>query len=229
MQIINDKGLRDYYIKKSKIKEYIKNENLEKYIKIHEYKNKEVIYNTNQVVDYFYMLLEGKANIYINLKNGKSLLIKIYSPIEFLGDMEFVSGENTQCEARALEKTILLGIKTSDLEILTKDDTDFYKFISKALASKLKNASNSAAINLLYPVENRLCEYLMINSNYGEDLEFEIDKLKYVAETLGSSYRHIQRIIKQLIKEEIIEKNKNKIKIKNLDKIKELSSETYHD
>ncbi|WXR61332.1 cyclic nucleotide-binding domain-containing protein [Peptostreptococcaceae bacterium AGR-M142] len=229
MDVINDNGLRDYYIKKSRIREYIKNENLDKYIKIHEYKNKEVIYYTNDEVDYFYILLEGKANIYINLKNGKSLLIKIYSPIEFLGDMEFVSGEKTQCEARALEKTILLGIKTSDLESLTRNDADFYKFISKTLASKLKNASNSAAINLLYPVENRLCEYLMINSNYGQDLEFEIDKLKYVAEYLGSSYRHIQRIIKQMIKDNIIEKNKNKIKIVDLDKIKELSSETYHD
>lgn len=228
MQTITDKGLIKYYIKKSRIKEYINNPNLDKYIKIHEYKNKEIIYNTNQDVDYFYMLLEGKLNIYINLKNGKSLLIKIYSPIEFLGDMEFVSKEKTQCEARALEKTILLGIKISDLEMLTKDDTKFYKFISKVLASKLRNASNSAAINLLYPVENRFCEYLMINSNYGQDLEFEIDKLKYVAEILGSSYRHIQRIIKQLIKENIIEKNKNKIVIKNLDKIKELSGETYH-
>ncbi|NEU34764.1 winged helix-turn-helix domain-containing protein, partial [bacterium LRH843] len=70
---------------------------------------------------------------------------------------------------------------------------------------------------LMYPVEVRLASYLLSVSALKEHtLTDRLDwlDLKDVANFIGTSYRHVNRIIKQFCMEGLIEKNKGVIVIK---------------
>lgn len=54
--------------------------------------------------------------------------------------------------------------------------------------------------------------------------ELRTSKLTEVAELLGTSYRHLNRVIRRLCFERIIERNKGALFIKDREKIKELAS-----
>ena len=85
------------------------------------------------------------------------------------------------------------------------------------------------SINILSPIENRFASYLLssLPSNNFEEIFVDIDGINNLSELLGSSYRHLNRVIKNLSDLKIIEKNKNTIKILNLEKLTLLAQDIY--
>ena len=66
-------------------------------------------------------------------------------------------------------------------------------------------ASLSSSVNMLYPLENRLASYTNEYSNNTENIT-------QISELLGSSYRHLLRVLNRLESEGIIKRNNKKIK-----------------
>ena len=60
-----------------------------------------------------------------------------------------------------------------------------------------------------------------------KEIFVDIDGINNLSELLGSSYRHLNRVIKNLSDLKIIEKNKNTIKILNLEKLTLLAQDIY--
>ena len=85
------------------------------------------------------------------------------------------------------------------------------------------------SINILSPIENRFASYLIssLPSNSPRELIVDIDGINNLSELLGASYRHLNRVIKNLSDEKIIKKDKNSIQILNIDKLKDLAKDEY--
>ena len=66
------------------------------------------------------------------------------------------------------------------------------------------------SINILSPIESRFASYLIssLPTNVSGEIFVDIDGITNLAELLGSSYRHLNRVIKNLSDLKIIEKNK---------------------
>lgn len=84
----------------------------------------------------------------------------------------------------------------------------------------------------MYPVEVRLASYLLSvsfaesDSHYKNQLSFSI---KDAANLIGTSYRHLNRVITQLCAEGLIERNKGSILVKDKDGLRERAGDNIYE
>lgn len=196
---------------------------------IFEYKKGESIIKCDIDMEYMFFQYSGKAKVYLVTENGKSLLLRFYYKESIMGDLEFVNGQKSTCYVDAIDDTRVLTISYDKLSEKVGDDVDFYKHIAKSIANKLSQNSNSATINQLYTLKSKICSYLsglsMSSGSYKKVVELE--KLKDVADLLGTSYRHLLRTLSELEEEGIISHKGKKVTILDFDMLDENSADIY--
>jgi len=223
-----DLKLINHYLDKYSISEYF-DENIKQLINIFIFKQNENIISKGMDFNYFYFFVEGKLKIYTLEKNGKSLLLRFYKPLEVLGDAELFRTNKYKTYVDSTQNSILLGIDIKNFENYLKNNSDMLIFIIKNLSQKLDSLSNLSSFNLLYPLKNRFAGYLKgmgLQDNYVYN-EIKADNLKEISELLGTSYRHLLRIVNEFERNNYIINNRGKIKILNYEKINELSMGVY--
>ena len=218
----------NYYLDKYSISEYF-DESIKRHINIFNFVHNENIISKGTIFNYFYFFVEGKLKIYTLEKNGKSLLLRFYKPLEILGDAELFRTEKYKTYVDSTQNSVLLGIDKIIFEDYLKDNSSMLIFIIKNLSQKLDSLSNLSSFNLLYPLKNRFAGYLKGMGLHNNKIynEIKADSLKEISELLGSSYRHFLRIVDDFEKRNYIENCRGKIKILNYNKINELSMGVY--
>jgi CRP-like cAMP-binding protein len=102
----------------------------------------------------------------------------------------------------------------------------FLHHLIDSLSEKLYGTINNSSYNFIYPLINRLSSYLIehltdekciiLNSSY-------ID----IAQFLGTTYRHLNRTLKELESRSIIKCDDKKIYILDIGELRELSKNIY--
>ena len=179
-------------------------------MELHFFKKGSHICQKGDKLDYFYFFVKGRAKVYISTPNGKSLLIRFYSPLQLIGEAEITCDKDADCNIQAIEDCICIGIPINIIQEISTYDPKFLKFICQSLSYKLTSTSASTSLNMLYPLENRLASYLL--ALYPSDLNPEdkvmTDNFTQLAELLGADYRHFLRIVDKLCSKNIIKKEK---------------------
>ncbi len=186
----------------------------------------ESIANLNEPLANFFLLVTGKLKIYSLQENGKKVLIRFYRPMSVIGDLEYVSDYPVKAVVEALETSTLIAIPMDTLRAHTRECPKFLRFVIANLSQKLFTWSNMAGLNLVYPLENRVASYLVSISELSDQDrldEIRVTSLEEMADLLCSSYRHLHRILEAFEKEQIISRNRSKIRILDFEKLKSLS------
>ena len=226
MKRISNPNIITSYIQKYKLDEIL-NVDMIKDMELFSFSKGELICSKDSELKHMFFLVEGKIKIYTLHDNGKSILLRFNHPLSILGDVELLTNYKVLCNVESINESILIGIQMDKLRGYACNDTIFLKFIIESLSTKLYSISNSTSINLLYSLESRLASYLLSigdnKYNISNFLEVNIPKLTEIAPLLGTSYRHLNRIVNEFINKDIIQKNKSIILIKNPQKLKELA------
>ncbi|MFD3158050.1 cyclic nucleotide-binding domain-containing protein [Haloimpatiens sp. FM7330] len=227
---IKDEKKLDYYINKYNIEDVFSTD-MKKYMELFSFNKNDHICRSNEKIDYFYFLVEGKVKVYTLLKNGKCLLLKFYKPLNIFGDIEFIDINTATSNIQAMETSLCIGISMNNIRQNALNDTKFLKYICKSLGNKLDKFSKYSSINLLYELENRLASYLLAITPYNDDLSYKDEiftyKLTEMADLLGTSYRHLTRTLNKLCSEKIIKKEKHSIVILNRSALEQLAGDIY--
>ena len=104
----NNKNI-NYYVNKYKLNE-IFTENMNPYMEIHYFKKNEHICQSGEKVNYLYFFIKGKSKVYITPPNGRSFLIRFYSPVQIIGEMEILNNSNIDCNIQAVTDSICIAI-----------------------------------------------------------------------------------------------------------------------
>ena len=83
MKKINNSELMNTYINKYNINDIFTSD-MREYMELFHFKRNEFLCKEDEPIDYLFFFVEGKAKVYISLKNGKSLLICFYYPLMVL-------------------------------------------------------------------------------------------------------------------------------------------------
>lgn len=227
-EIIKNSKLIDLYVEKYNI-DIINFADLRENIELIHFEKNEYIYRLEESIDYFYFFVEGKAKVFTSVENGRDLLLRFYRPLMIIGDLEFANKKRRLATTNimALSSVYCIGIPMNVLEEKYKNDIVVLKFINESLAEKLESLSVSSSINLLYPLENRLASYIVYLNLENNENEIVLDKLVDVADLLGSSYRHLLRVLKKFQSNKWIKKDKNVIVVLNEKALKELAGDLY--
>ncbi|WP_088042859.1 Crp/Fnr family transcriptional regulator [Bacillus sp. EAC] len=187
----------------------------------------EILCRSGEILDRLFILVEGKFKISISLPNGKSLLLRFNNPLALIGDVEFINHSEVRSNVEAVNRSLVIGISNRILHETLSSNSAFLKFLLKNVSYKLYTFSNFSSINLLFPVENRFASYL-VSTLLADDAssfanEIKTSKLTEIAELLGTSYRHLNRVVNKFSSENIIERKNGSLHVKDVKKLKSLA------
>ena len=171
----------------------------------------EYICMQEEAMEYLWFLVEGNAKVVKVLENGKNLLLSFYEPFSVIGDVELIQAKHASCTVQALSTCYLLALPIDKFRAALQKDIKLMNFICNALAQKLDHISNNSSINLLYPLENRLASYINMVAMEQEGSQGKRvfhENLTQLADLLGTSYRHLLRILNRLCQSNILIRQK---------------------
>ena len=221
---INDNKKLNYYINKYKINEIFSN-NMIPYMEMHHFKKNEHICLSGEELKYLYFFVDGRSKVYITAPNGKSILIRFYSPVQIIGEIEILNKNTIQCNIQAIKECMCIAIPIKEIEDKCLKDDKFLYYISKHLSLKLASTSLSSTINMIYSLENRLASYIL--ATYTNEDSNNIENLTHISELLGTSYRHLLRVLNKFESEGVIKRNNKKLIILDKDRLEELAGDLY--
>ncbi|WP_186438305.1 Crp/Fnr family transcriptional regulator [Cohnella terricola] len=200
----------------------------EEVMELYAFDKGEIIYAIGERIDHLFMLVKGKAKIYRVLPNGKSILLRFNNPLSLIGDVEMLGDHDVVSMVESVNESIFIGIKRQDLAETAYEDPAFLRFIIKHLAQKLHTNSSVASLNILYPAETRFASYLlsitMDDNDRARIEEIKSSKLTEIAELLGTSYRHLNRVIAKFVSAGWVERSRGSLYVKDIEALKRLAS-----
>lgn len=164
------------------------------------------------------LVVTGKVKIVRKLFNGKDYILDISSSPNLIGDIELLTGQRIVSSVIALEKVWVVQLPLHNRQQLLKDATFLYK-VGKGLATSLYLQNIQAASNIGYSVKERLATHILSIENEGK---FQLE-LHLLADSFGTSYRHLLRTIKDFLEEKTIAKegkNYHILQRKTLEKLR---------
>lgn len=225
MKKITDQYMIMQYIKKYNLEEVL---DLEALLKGHiiQYQKGDIILRCGEEVEYFSFFLEGKLKVLSVLENGKSLLLRFYTELDTLGDIELFYPGPIDSSVEAVSESYILHIPLNYVRDNYFDNPKFLRYIGQSLSDKLKSISRNSAYNLYYPLINRLSSYIYEHIGENDQVVF-YSSFQDISEFLGTTYRHLNRTLNELSEMKIIHIKGKKVDVLDVDALKALAKNLY--
>lgn len=207
--------------------ESVFNEALLPHLSLCEFEEGEIICAQGDPRSHLYILVKGKVKIFTTSTEGNKLILSFKSPLEIVGDIEFIQDIEMINTVEAVTPVSMVRIHYDWLNKYASDHPPFLQFLLKIITRKFHIKNNSFVFNLMYPVEVRLASYLLSISFDESNADFQgrlsTANLKDAAGLIGTSYRHLNRVLNQLCEEGLIERTKEFIFVKDSKRLSELA------
>lgn len=165
------------------------------------FQKNDYICTQGQAITELTYILSGKVKIVRSLFNGKEHILEMLNQPQIFGDVELMTNQPAGSSVIALEEVQAVQLPLNNKEELLKDPVFLYQ-IGHNLAMALHKQGITASTNASYSVKERLATHML---SIEEEGVFQLSP-SILAASFGTSYRHVQRVIKQFIDQGIIEK-----------------------
>ncbi len=170
-----------------------------------------------------YYLLGGKVKIEQTAVNGKSILFAFSGEGSWLGDLELF-GDNDEANCTVMTVTDVEALRFP-LELM-RNNLKLYPGLSelfaRSLAKKMWAYSRMSTVNILYPLLDRYARYLYEMSADSPTLPIALENS---AGLLGAGERQLQRVLRTLAEQGIIERTGRTLTVLNRDGLKRLAGD----
>ena len=176
-------------------------------------------------------LAEGRCKVTRSLPNGKESLICFYQDFAILGELELICAPSSATAPPPLINTVqaigpvcCLALSIDTAQALLEDPL-FLRYLCPRLAQKLMQSNQNLAINLHYPVDQRLASYIFRSCPSPETLFLE--NHTHLAEYLGCSHRQLLRVLRRFREEGLLQKEKSAYRILDMARLEKLAGDIY--
>ncbi|MEK8129104.1 helix-turn-helix domain-containing protein [Paenibacillus filicis] len=193
------------------------------------YTDREIVCAIGDYLEGLQVLVKGRLKIHTSLPNGKTMLLRFTEPPTLIGDVEWMARYPVGNTVEAVGATMLLFVSRECLLEKEMDNPAFLQFMIRNLSHKLFTNGQSTALNRLYPLENRFASYLLAllpdqdPASSGRARELRTSTLGEMAELLGTSYRHLNRVIARLTQEGVVERKRGGLRVLDESRLRELA------
>ena len=168
---------------------------------------------------YLYFILSGKTICFSHTSSEKNNCVFFSQRQTLVGEASSLFGKPPAFNVKALSDTLCIAISLSRYRGDLLNDLTFVRNVCQLLASKINNEGRYST-TLLDPLEVRLAQFILLNSN-GRLFTLQLTDC---ADALNTSYRHLLRIMKQLCALNILSKEHNCYYIQDRDALERVSS-----
>lgn len=225
MKELNDQEQLHAYLQKYKL-ESIFHEPFIPHLSLYSFDQGELICSQGEASQNLYVLVTGKVKIYTSSPEGKTLILSFKQPLEVIGDIEYVRGIDIINTVEAVSPVCMIGIHHRWLKKYGRDHAPLLQFLLDIITKKFHLKNNSLSFNIMYPVEVRLASYLL-SVSFDESDSLNKNQLsisiKDAANLIGTSYRHLNRVITQFCEDGLIERNRGSILVKDRNGLRDLA------
>ncbi|SIS76495.1 Crp/Fnr family transcriptional regulator [Salimicrobium salexigens] len=194
-------------------------------LELYEMKQGEVLWEKNDTLDHLYFLVDGKIKIHTSSAEGNGLILRFKNPLAVIGDVEYVKGTDVFHTVESVTDGHLMKIPFARLRQEEKENTAFLHFLLEVITHKFYTEAHASTLNMLYNTDVRLASYLLSLTDDGKGSlfheEMRPETLKETAEVIGTSYRHLNRVLRDFEDEGILEKHRGIIKITDIDLLRQ--------
>ena len=170
-----------------------------------------------------YFLVEGQLQCNHYHMNGKLAVFALSTPFTAIGDLEILSDQPLNSNVIATEATVMLGIARDYVEAYGADDPRFLRFLLDELRTKIYHTTMLQTSHVL-PVINRLAVYILTQTRDAtESVTITLPAKEELASMLGTTTRHLNRVLKQLVEADIITSGYPRIHIHNREALRHLT------
>lgn len=196
------------------------------------FKKKETIFSEGEPSEWFYILTKGKIKITKLSYDGKEIILEIIKAPDFFGGLAVLKGFPYPASAIAMEDSEVIKIpKDKFLKLVEK-----YPSISRAMMSflidRVKTTQETLKNVALERVDTRIASALLrLSEKYGRTekdglmIDLRLTKQE-LADMVGTTVETAIRVMSKFKKSGYLNEKDGRIIIKDMDKLKELGSES---
>jgi len=208
-------------------------EALQPHLALYEFERGDFICTQGAPAETLYVLVKGKVKVYTTSAEGKSLILSFKKPLDLFGDIEYVHRANLLNTVEAVSPVSMIGVHERWLRACASDHAPLLQFMLETIAGKFYQMANAMSFNLMHPVEVRLASYLLSVSFDEADTPLDESTgaipLTDTANLIGTSYRHLNRVIRQFGAEGLIERYRGGIRVKDRERLSALAGRNIYE
>ena len=200
-----------------------------KYAKPLEFEKGASPFFTDDLLKYFYIVVDGRIKTYqINFTNNKEQTIFIYKRGDMFDVLSLLDNQPHDVIYEVLENCKVLQLPIEKVRYWLEHDTTFNKKFFPYLAAQMRHTEELATDLSLYDTKDRLINLLVDNLNpnkrFKHNLLHNLSNTE-IAKLLGTVRHVVERTLKQLKADNLIETSRRNIKIKNFQALLEKTSQ----
>jgi len=196
---------------------------MDRYATVISFSKKEILFESDDALEYFYIFLGGKVKIsQLNLSNGKEQTIYLMSRGDMYDTVTLLDGQIHEVLVEILEEGSALKIPIGKAREWMYDYPIFGEIILKYVARQLRRVEELATDLTLFDTQERLIKLIIQNmENRDEQGKNLLDGLSHteIANLIGTVRHVVDRHIKKLKADGVLEDEKRRISLKDREKL----------
>ena len=193
---------------------------IRQYAMLVQYSPGETLIRQGSIPVNLYCLIHGRCSVHTYLSNGKRMVLSSLNAPCLIGEIELLEMCDTTFSVKVLEKSILLAFPLSLCRSTLINDNRFLRKLCILIADKEKRNARRLMISGGFPLEYRLAEFILNNC---EEDDLKLKKIE-IAETLGVSYRHLEKVMSDFVSGGYLRKEKLIYSLEDRPKLESLAA-----
>ncbi len=200
-------------------------------ISVRAYKAGEFTLNQGEIYDFMYIVLDGELGIYVESEHGKKYYLNTYRKGNYIGELEMFGSFPYISSVEARTDVKLFEIGRDDFIRWVQLDRNLNDYFIRTLCGSTYELCSNMGTNTLYALKSRICRFLIDHAeertaiHTGDRGRQECRTVSVNSELLSEymavTQRSVNRILKQLKDNQIIEITKSHVVIKDYSKLLE--------
>jgi len=192
-------------------------------------KKRDVLFTNGELLNYFYIVAKGKIKSFqINLGSAKEQTLFVYRTGDMFDTLTLLDGKPHDVLYEVIENAEVLQLPIEKVRGWLQTNEDFNRHFFPYIASQMRHTEALASDLSLYSTSERLSKLLLQNMNPQDEQYYQLlqnlSKTE-IAKLLGTVRNVVERHLKELESEEIIENQRKNIYVKNVKKLLETSEQ----
>lgn len=198
---------------------YISEEELRKFPIVHVKKGATFIPADKQKVVKLYYILQGTVDVHSTSYNGREFLIDQLGADDFIGKFSQLRGIDFQCSVKASSEVEMLDM-TAYSKKLWDESTKLGAFFHYKTSNRVYMMYKLSMLRMLFSYEEIFAYWLLAERDERTNI---IDDVKEVFLKMNVSDRQIYYLLKKFRELGMIRKEKNRVKILDVDQIRQFA------
>ena len=200
-----------------------------KYAKPLEFEKGSSPFFPDDFMKYFYIVVDGRIKTsQINFENNKEQTIFIYKRGDMFDIITLLDDKPHDVLYEVIENAKVLQLPIERVRYWLQNDQTFNKKFFPYLAAQMRHTEELATDLALYDTKDRLINLLVDNLNPNKPFKYNLLhnlSNSEIAKLLGTVRHVVERTLKQLKADNLIETSRRNIKITNFKKLQEKASQ----